>query len=303
VWARFPKSSNNTRTADLSTCPLFVGPRAEDDLKGGTAPGRSPGGVAPPLKSKSIHLTDDSGTTEFTRLNGREYEGRRREITWGRARKRKVDTSSNRGMSIHAERNRENVIKRAKTAIRRKAMHNKLNYMVTGTTRENIGDRAKFGAMVSEWERRVKHFLPGWETIIVLEKQKRGAYHFHAAVHGWQRLTLLRTLWWQIVGGQGEGTIHVHAPPGGHEGNSQWDIVRLARYLCKYLEKAVGEDHVFDKKTYWHTRGIDNPPVTSVLVESGSEEYWANYLIQFIPGRSNHTWSDYKGAIGRTANF
>jgi hypothetical protein len=175
--------------------------------------------------------------------------------------------------------------------------------MVTGTTRACIEDRAKFGAMVSEWERRVKHFLPEWETLIVLEKQERGAYHFHAAVHGWQRLTLLRKLWWDIVGGQGEGTIHVHAPPGGHEGNSQWDIVRLARYLCKYISKAVGEDHVFDKKTYWHTRGIDYPPVTSILVQSGSEESWANILIPFSPGRKKHTWTDYNGAIGRTANF
>lgn len=303
MCARFPKSNNTVTVADESTLPLFWRERVPGDLKGGTAPGRSPGGVAPPLKSNSIHLTDDSGTIEFTRLNGREYEGRRREITWGRARKRKADTSSTRGMSLHAARNRENVLKRAKTTIRRKAMHNKLNYMVTGTTRACIEDRAKFGAMVSEWERRVKHFLPNWETIIVLEKQKRGAYHFHAAVNGWQRLTLLRKIWWDLVGGQGEGTIHVHPPPGGHEGNSQWDIVRLARYLCKYLDKAVGEDHVFDKKTYWHTRGINDPPVTSILVEPGSEEYWARYLIQFIPGRTIHPWTDFKGAIGRMANF
>lgn len=303
MHARYPKSSNTTRTADLSIYPLFTGQRVPDEFGGATVPGRSTGGVAPPLKSNSIHLTDDAGSIGFTRLNGREYDGKYREISWGRPRERKVDTSSNRGKSINAERNRENVLKRAKTSVRRKAMHNKLNYMVSGTTRECIEDRAKFGAMVSEWERRVKRFLPGWETIIVLEKQKRGAYHFHAAVYGWQRLTLLRKLWWDIVGGRGEGTIHVQSPPGGHEGNSQWDIVRLARYLCKYLDKAIGEDHVFDKKTYWHTRGINNPPVLSVLVETGREEYWANHLIQFIPGRTNHTWTDYNGAIGRTANF
>jgi hypothetical protein len=104
-----------------------------------------------------------------------------------------------------------------------------------------------------------------------------------------------------VVGG---GTINVQAPPGvGKMGNSQWDIVRLARYLCKYISKAVGEDHVFDKKTYWHTRGIDNPPVMSIMVQAGSEEYWANYIVQFVAGRKKHTWTDFNGAIGRTANF
>jgi len=225
------------------------------------------------------------------------------EISWGRARKKKMDAASARGMSMHAERNRENVLKRANTSMRRKIMHNNLNYMISGTTRECIEDRAKFGALVSEWERRVKLKLPEWDCVIVLEKQKRGAFHFHAAVHGWQRLTLIREIWWRVIGGKMFGTLQIEGPPGSHVGNSQWNIVRLARYMCKYLSKAVGEDHVFDKKTYWHTRGIDNPPVVSILVQSGSEESWASELIPFHPGRKKHTWTDYNGAIGRTANF
>ena len=306
--ARLPESSNTTSPPETSTFPLLPAERVSaDGFWGGTGSRlrqEAGSGAAPPLKYTTTHLTYDSGTTEFTRLNGRQYSGKLMEISWGRARKKKTDTPSTRGMSMHAERNRENVLKRAKTAIRRKAMHNNLNYMVTGTTRACIEDREKFGAMVSEWERKVKHFLPKWECIIVLEKQKRGAYHFHAAVHGWQnRLPLMKKLWWDLVGGQGQGAIIVTPPPGGHEGNSQWDIVRLARYLCKYISKAVGEDHVFDKKTYWHTRGIDYPPVISILVESGKEESWANLLIPFHPGRKKHTWSEYNGAIGRTANF
>jgi len=201
------------------------------------------------------------------------------------------------------ERNRENVLKRAKTAIRRKIMHNKLDYMISGTTRECIEDREKFGDMVSEWERQVKQKIPGWETVIVLEKQKRGAYHFHAAVKGWQRLTLIRALWWKIIGGQDNGTLHIQSPPCKWEGNSQWDIVKLSRYMSKYLEKAVGENHEFDKKTYWHTRGIDYPPVTSILCETGGEEYWARYLVYQANHRKPHSWTDYNGAIGWAANF
>lgn len=260
------------------------------------------GASTPLLKSNTVHLTHQCETIEFTRLNGREYSGKLMEISWGRARKRKVDTSSNRGISFNAEINREKVIKRAKTKIRRKAMHNNLNYMLSGTTRTCIEDRDKFGEMVSEWERRVKAAIPGWECITVLEKQQRGAYHFHSGVHGWQKLDVIRGIWIDVCD-EGGGTIHVKPPPGNSKGNAQWDIVRLAGYLCKYISKAVGDEHVFDKKTYWHTRGIDDPPVTSILVEVGTEDYWANYIVQFVAGRGKHTWTDFNGAIGRTANF
>ena len=266
--------------------------------------GGDPERGVPPLKSNTTHLTYPCEKSEFTRMNGREYSGKLMEISWGRGRKRKVDTSSNRGMSKNSERNRENVIKRAKTQIRRKAMHNNLNYLITLTSRECIEDRKKFGDMVSEFERRWKLRQPEWDAIAVLERQKRGAYHAHLAVHGWQKLNDQRKLWQEICGGKGMGAINVKPPPGvGKNGHAQWDIVRLAGYLCKYISKAVGENHEFDKKTYWHTRGIDDPPVTSILVQVGTEEYWANYIVQFLPGRKKHTWTDYNGAIGRAANF
>jgi hypothetical protein len=209
-------------------------------------------------------------------------------------------------MSANSEKNRINVIKRAKTQVRRKSMHNKLNFLISLTTRENIGDRVKFGAMVSEWERRVKIKLKHkreWDGLTVLEKQQRGAFHAHVAAHGWQPLKMQREEWQKICGGKGMGAINIKPPRGNHNGNSIWNIVDLARYLCKYIDKAVGENHEFDKKTYWHTRGIDDPPITSILVKTGTEEYWANYIVQFIPGLKKHTWTDYNGAIGRVANF
>jgi len=183
-------------------------------------------------------------------------------------------------------------------------MHNLLDYMVTLTARENIEDRDRFGAMVSEFQRQVKIHLPVWDTITILEKQERGAWHAHLAVKGWQKLELLRKLWQGVCGGKGMGAVNVRPPKGNNKGKHlQWDMVKLAGYLCKYISKAVGEDHIFDKKTYWHTRGIDNPPVVTILVQAGSESYWAGYLVDFIPGRRRHTWEDYNGAIGRVANF
>jgi len=204
-------------------------------------------------------------------------------------------------MSMNPEKNRENVLKRAKTAIRRKIMHNRLDYMITLTTRENIEDRPRFGGFVSEWERRVKLHLPEWDAVAVFERQERGAWHAHLAVRGWQKLILLRKLWKDVCG---SGAINVRPPQGLNRGKHlQWDLVKLASYMCKYITKQARAEHFFDKKTYWHTRGIDNPPVVTILVQAGSESYWAGYLVDFIPGRRRHTWEDYNGAIGRVANF
>lgn len=277
MWARFPKSSNNTLTADLSTCPLFSGQCASTMGSGGPpsgghtpgGAGGAAGGAARPLKSKSIHLTYSEESIEFTRLNGREYADGMKEATWGRARKRNPNLISTRGMSMNAERNRECVIKRAKTAIRRKVMHNLLDYLVTLTTRTCIVDRDKFGEMVSEFQRQVKLRLPEWDTITILEKQERGAWHAHLAVRGWQKLDMMRKIWKNICD-EGGGAIHVRPPKGTNKGKYlQWDMVKLAGYLCKYITKAVGQDHIFDKKTYWHTREIDNPPVVTILVQAG----------------------------------
>lgn len=315
MTARCPKSSYNTLKADLSILPLFSGiPAREEDFGAPPPGGGAPDGVrgvsgggAPPLKSNTTHSTYPVENDEYTSLNFRGYSDGLSEATWARPRKPSGRPRAARGASLFPDRNRENVIKRAKTAIRRKCMHNKLDYLVTLTPRENITDRARFGALVSEFQRRVKLRFPEWDCITVLEKQERGAWHAHLGVHGWQKLQFQRKTWWAVVGdyeGHHGGAVNVNPPPGKRVGQHlRWDIVALANYLCKYISKAVGEDHIFDKKTYWHTRGIDFPPVETILVASGAEEYWAGYLVNFIPGRRKHTWTDYNGAIGRVANY
>jgi len=315
VGARCPKSSYNTRIADLSTLPLFSGEIASIDEGGACPPGGVPqsgalgysGGEAPHLKSNTAHSTYLSENDEYTSLNFRGYSDGLSEATWARPRKPSGKPRAVRGASLFPERNRENVIRRAKTAIRRKGMHNNLDYLITLTPRENIIDRDRFGALVSEFQRRVKLRFPEWDCITVLEKQKRGAWHAHLGVCGWQKLQFLRKTWWAVVGdyeGQHGGAVNVRPPKGKNLGQHlRWDKVALANYLCKYISKAVGEDHIFDKKTYWHTRGIDAPRVETILVASGAEEYWAGYLVNFIPGRRKHTWTDYNGAIGRVANY
>lgn len=309
--ARPPKSRYSTLKADLSILPLFSGKLASIRGGGAPPPGGGPpaggwgsaGGSAPPLKSNSLHLTYVEDNVEFTNLNFREFDDGKRVATWGRKRRRNPDRVAARGTSENVEKNREAVLRRAKNNVLYKSMHNHLDYLITLTTRENIQDRDRFGKMVSEFERRVKIRLPDWDAICVLERQQRGAYHAHLAVRGWQKLHLLRSIW-KVICGPGGGAINVRPPPANADGKRlRWTTERLARYLCKYLTKAIGEEHILDKKTYWHTRGIDDPPITTVPVAVGSEAYWANYLVSFLPGYRKRNWDDYNGAIGKVINF
>jgi hypothetical protein len=51
--------------------------------------------------------------------------------------------------------------------------------------------------------------IPEWPYLVVMERQKRGAPHFHLAAKGWQKVLLLRSCWRKVVG---DGNIDVKAP-------------------------------------------------------------------------------------------
>lgn len=137
------------------------------------------------------------------------------------------------------EGNRERADRRARQRIRRYVRENELNYMVVLTPKENILDYRRALRGVHRWERLVRDALPGRVWLRVAERQKRGAWHFHYAVHGWQPLAELRACLYRAVGKTPAGIpnweIHVEAPPAGvgHE----WGVRAIYVYLCKYLAK------------------------------------------------------------------
>jgi hypothetical protein len=71
-----------------------------------------------------------------------------------------------------------------------------------------------------------------------MERQARGAIHFHAGVCGYQDVKYLRTAWRRAAGEYG-GNINVAADKRrwGGEGHV-WRRGKLAGYLAKYLSKA-----------------------------------------------------------------
>jgi hypothetical protein len=221
------------------------------------------------------------------------------EVTWNHRDRVEKAVRVRRGESDYWEENLERNIRRARTVLTRKIIYGKLDHLLTLTYRENVENLLSSLVDLSKFLDRVQAEIPGWRYVVVWERQKRGAIHFHLAVQGWQKVNLLRIIWRSIVG---EGNIDVK-PPRKMSGNSVWDRVRLSRYLGKYLTKMAGEDYRLNKKTYWHSRDVENPPVSHIVIEWADPMEWALELVRPISGRRLNGWTDQDGLIGRVANF
>jgi hypothetical protein len=117
---------------------------------------------------------------------------------------------------------------RARSRIRRLLMRYHLSTMWTLTFRENITDLREALTCLSNFLRRVKYRIPDFQYIIVPERQKRGAWHFHFAVNlGWGHAQVA-ALW-------PYGFCFVKWPKGaGTRG--------MVAYMSKYLGKGLEAD-------------------------------------------------------------
>lgn len=107
---------------------------------------------------------------------------------------KRVGARAERGQSANREENRLKSIKRARKQIWRKTMKSGLDYLLSLTYRENMQDLERAKQDLSLFCDRVQERIPGWKYLSVLQKQKRGAYHSHLAVRGWQNVVLLRKI-------------------------------------------------------------------------------------------------------------
>jgi hypothetical protein len=171
------------------------------------------------------------------------------------------------------ELNQSRSVRRAKQGIRWLCKQFKADRLFTLSYRRNEQNRDIVKKQFTRFVRLVRQGWKGqegikdWQFVAVLEKQERGAYHVHCAVHGWQKITFLRAAWYKALGGQGnetgEGTpgqVDVTNPDRakwGHTGR-QWKARKLSAYLTKYLQKTF-DIETDEKKRYWHTQDIKKP--------------------------------------------
>lgn len=138
------------------------------------------------------------------------------------------------GESADRSEHENRAVRRARSKIRHLILATNADHLLTLTYRENVTDFGRACKDLSKFVRAIKAKHPSWVYIAVPEQQKRGAWHWHMAVHGRQDVEFLRATWRHIVG---EGNIDV-APP---KGIGKLRTLALVKYLGKYLAKGFAE--------------------------------------------------------------
>ena len=197
-----------------------------------------------------------------------------------------------RGESEKREQNDEDSAKRAKQTVRLRCKAISADRMITLTYRENMQD---MGRLMRDWDsfRRAMGKHKQFHYVAAIERQERGAFHFHVAVHGRQSYHILRSIWLRIVG-EGNGYAHVRNPndfykfkPKGAKKHNRELQHLIAAYLGKYITKDA-EDHELNKKRYWSSRGIVVPEKNYYQLPYGVTESEAfAHILQIAANHNN----------------
>ncbi len=174
----------------------------------------------------------------------------------------------------------ERSLRRAKANVRRKVMASGADHLLTLTYRENVVDEVQAWDDWTKFGRKMREALGEFTHIVVSEKQKRGAMHFHAAVVGFQDVKLIRRIWLSIVG---EGNIDVQYR--GCKNGIQWKRNRLAGYLSKYISKAFDMESFTGRHRYRCSKHIEiMKRILYIPYANGAEVYLIRELITKIAG-------------------
>lgn len=152
---------------------------------------------------------------------------------------------------VDLESNQERAFRRAKSKVRKLVMTIRADRLLTFTTRENITDRTLFDKLFVRVVKLIHEKYPEWKYVAVAERQKRGAWHYHLAVTGFQDVGFIRAAWLSLV----DGNIDVTAPRTG--GDKKAGAASIAGYLTKYMSKAFIELYEFGKYRYRASQGIE----------------------------------------------
>jgi hypothetical protein len=168
-----------------------------------------------------------------------------------------------RGQSMFRDDNVERSLRRTKREIKSLAINNDFQLWVTLTMAHDRQDDEKTYQKIDKWLRSEKRRVGKFDYLIVAERHKDGAIHFHALFGGYK--------------GELEEAINfktgkLHKPHGRqiyhfktyNHGFSMVEYIdspdRIATYITKYVTKdlfATG----FNKKRYWSNRGLKKPKI------------------------------------------
>lgn len=147
-----------------------------------------------------------------------------------------------------SDRDRGIVVARAKKTIRRIALHNKLDRMMTLTTRENITDFELTDKLFKNYIFLLRVKYPDLKYIGTRERQERGAVHYHILIDRFIPHEIAHSTWTSIV----DGSVNLKQIRG----------LRAINYVLKYIGKSFEEGGFIRRsgqraKLYLVSQGID----------------------------------------------
>jgi hypothetical protein len=211
-----------------------------------------------------------------------------------------------RGDSDNREVNEENAVRRAKSKARKLIIAMRANHLLTLTFREKIDDLQVAWKRFEQFIRNVHERYPQWQYVAAPELQKRGSWHFHVAVKGFQDIGYLRACWLRVCGGPGKGNIDVtHSKRFARGGDSGLIAVRIAIYISKYIAKQLDYGRIFGRHRYRKSRELTIPTQKMWLA---ADTYWdafdqAKGLVRFLAGISGYDWMAPDGMSGYVASW
>jgi len=177
-------------------------------------------------------------------------------------------------------------IQRAKKNARFKMHGINADRMLTFTTQENIQCRKTAYSNWAKFIRAYKKKFPAisFDFVMVLEKQKRGALHYHVAVNTFHNVLDMRKLWIKIVGGL--GSVNVTKTTKG----DVWKRREICAYISKYMTKDIKESPM-SKKRFSSSRNIRKPNVTTLFIPIGDDTFrLVCAIIKNITGSEMQHW-------------
>lgn len=161
--------------------------------------------------------------------------------------------------------NLERAAKRATTRVRHLCKAAGVDTLLTLTYGQNMCDWATLKRHMKEFNRRMEKLIPGWFYVAAFERQKRGAWHAHMAVHRLpaelaakggakvKSFNVIRAVWRAVTGEHG-GNIDVQA----RKRNSGRAPSKIAAYLSKYMTKAFAEGDPWSNR-FSASKGVSIP--------------------------------------------
>ena len=161
--------------------------------------------------------------------------------------------------------------KRSKNMIYKLACNNKpWDYFVTFTFNSDKVDRYNFSDVskkLSNWIDNIKrkYNCKDMGYIIVPEKHKDGAWHFHGLFKNCDNLNFIDS---GIKDNQGRTIYNISNYKFGFTTATKLsDIDKAVSYILKYISKDLFVDNLKGKKRYWRSKNLEMPAVEAAIVE------------------------------------